>query len=252
MKRVDNPELNRKILNHLADLYKIKEVREPNHLSSYISCRTRGFFDQKQAIEPTDEEVMLFALGYGLQDVLTPKDSQAKTYEYEGITYRPDMTLTVHRRDYPEQLPYTELTINIPMQTVHEVERLQELKTTRRSAKKHYIDEEIPVTWLAYMMGGCKIRQTNQYDLIVLYMMGNYAPPFPQLYTDTFYFTDEEIETNWGMVISNKVVLDSALAEGKPPTPFMHCYDWECNYCRYKLVCETLVRLKPKEESNGL
>jgi len=220
LKRQDNPELSRKILNHLANLYKIKEVREPNHLSSYVYCRTKGFLDQKQAIEPTDEEVMLFALGYGLQDVLTPKDATAETHEFEGITYRPDMTIT--RSD---------------------IERLQELKTTRRSAKKHYVDDEIPVTWLAYMMGGCKIRHTNQYDLIVLYMMGSYSPPFPQLYTDTFYFTDEEIEDNWHTIKYNKGVLDDALAQNKPPTPFQHCLDWECKSCRYKLVCETLARL---------
>jgi len=219
LKRVENPELSRKILDHLASLYKIKEVREPNHLSSYVYCRTKGFLDQKQAIEPTDEEVMLFALGYGLQDVLTPKDATAETYEFEGIIYRPDMTMTRG-----------------------EVERLQELKTTRRSAKKHYIDEEIPVTWLAYMMGGCKIRDTNQYDLIVLYMMGGYSPPFPQLYTDTFYFTEEEIEDNWHTIKHNKEVLDSALEQNKPPTPFGHCYDWECKNCRYKLICETLRR----------
>jgi len=219
MRRVENPELKRKILNHLADLYKIKEVREPNHLSSYIYCRTKGFFDQKQAIEPTDEEVMLFAIGYGLQDVLTPKDARAELYEFEGIIYRPDMTMTKG-----------------------EFEKLQELKTTRKSARDHYIDERISVTWLAYMMGGCRIRNTNQYDLVVLYLMGNYAPPFPQLYADTFYFTDEEIEENWQTIKANKKVLDDALADNKPPTPFAHCYDWECKNCRYKLLCETLVR----------
>jgi len=224
MKRLDNPELSRKILNHLANLYKIKEIREPNHLSSYIYCRTKGFLDQKQAIEPTDEEVMLFALGYGLQDVLTPKDATAETHEFEGIMYRPDMTMTRA-----------------------EVESLQELKTTRRSAKKHYVDDEIPLTWLAYMMGGCKIRGINQYDLIVLYMMGNYSPPFPQLYTDTFYFTDEEIEDNWAVIMFNKGVLDTALEINKPPTPFAHCYDWECKNCRYKLVCETLLRVSGGE-----
>src|SRR4030042_7169445 len=95
MKRQDNPELQRKLLNHLASLYKIKEVREPNHLSSYIGCRTKTFFDQQQAIEPTDQEVMLFALGYGLQDVLTPKESKAKLYEFEGVIYRPDMSFEV-------------------------------------------------------------------------------------------------------------------------------------------------------------
>jgi len=154
MERHDNPELQRKLLNHLADQYKIKEIREPNHLSSYIGCRTRTFFDQKQAIEPTDEEVMLFALGYGLQDVLTPKDAKAEVYQYDGVIYRPDMRLEA---------------------SVADMGRLIELKTTRRSAKQHYIDESIPLTWLAYMKGGCKITGTDKYDLAVLYMMGNYC-----------------------------------------------------------------------------
>lgn len=248
MKRTDNPELKRIILDHLAEQYKIKEIREPNHLSSYVYCRTKGFFDQKQAIEPTDEEVMLFAIGYGLQDVLTPKDATAEVHEFEGIIYRPDMTMKVSTIAYPEQVPQPSIEANLPIATYVEVERLQELKTTRRSAKNHYLDEKLSETWLAYMMGGCKIRGTDQYDLIVLYMMGNYAPPFPQVYADTFYFTDEEIGSNWVVIQSNKLVLDMALARGIPPTPFKNCYDWECQYCRYKLLCETLVRSCGTEE----
>jgi len=226
MRRNENPELKRKLLDHLARIYKIKEVREPNHLSSYIGCRTRGFLDQKQAIEPTDQEVMLFALGYGLQDVLTPSDSSEKLYNYEGVIYRPDMSFEV---------------------TQAEVDILFEMKTTRRSAKKHYIDEEIPITWLSYMMGGCRIVGTDRYDLAVLYMMGNYAPPFPSIYADTFYFENEEIEANWQIIQENKVVLDTALENGFPPKPYEHCYDWECKFCRYKLVCEVLVNRKETE-----
>jgi hypothetical protein len=154
MKRIDNPELKRRILKHLASLYKIDEVREPNHLSSYVYCRTRGFLDHKQATKPTDEEVLLFALGYGLQDVLTPKGAAAPIYEKEGIIYRPDMSFTP---------------------AASEVEQLIELKTTRKSAKYHFIDEQLPETWLTYMKGGCYLRGTTQYDLIVLYMMGNYC-----------------------------------------------------------------------------
>lgn len=93
MKRIDNAELKRKILDHLADLYKIKEVRESNHLSSYITCRTKSFLDQKQTAEPTDQEVMLFALGYGLQDVLTPRDIAPVVYKKEGVIYRPDLPM---------------------------------------------------------------------------------------------------------------------------------------------------------------
>jgi len=214
MKRQDNPELKRKVLDHLANLYGIKEIREPNHLSSYVYCRTKGFLDQKQTSVPNDEEVMLFALGYGLQDVLTPKDATASLLDICGIIYRPDFILSL---------------------------RQNEIKTTRKSARNHYLNEYIPETWLDYMMGGCYMMGTNEYDLIVLYMMGDYAPPFPQLYCDTFYFSQEELDANWSKILKNKDVLDHALVSGKPPIPFQHCHEWECKYCRYRLVCNTVA-----------
>ena len=470
MRRVDNPELKRKVLDHLADLYGIREVREPNHLSSYVYCRTKGFLDQKAASQSNDEEVMLFALGYALQDVLTPKDANAPLVEKHGIMYRPDMILS---------------------------SRQNEIKTTRRSAKNHYMDEYLPQTWLDYMMGGCYMMETNEYDLIVLYMMGNYclapdtlvlradlnweflgnikvgdnligvdeyasgrwarrklryanvqstdykilpcrrlnlsngrivvssldhlwlvqkdrppahsfpdwtstknlvvgdrirqlcepwdyptgydegwlagfldgegslmgntvsthglrlgfsqkdnialtqalriseelgidfrpsssqhsvynyrtpdmaetlkvlgsirptrllgklnlnglalpqhnssvyvdrieevgevpviaigtdtktliaeglvshnSPPFPQLYCDTFYFELKDIEDNWAKIMHNQNVLDMALKTDKPPTPFQNCYDWECKYCRYNLVCNTMITLTKED-----
>ena len=215
MKRIDNAELKAKILDHLADLYKIKEVREAGHLSSYITCRTRSFLDLQATAEPTEQEVMLFALGYGLQDVITPKDATAPVIERSGITYRPDMILS---------------------------NRLNEIKTTRKSAKYHYMDDGLPVTWLDYMMGGCYITEKTEYDLIILYMMGNYSPPFPQIYTETIQFDKEEIEENWQKILAQKTVLDDALITGTPPEPFQHCYLWECKYCRYKLICETIAR----------
>lgn len=237
MRRVENPELKRRVLKHLAHLYKIDEVRGPNHLSDYVYCRTKGFLNQKQATEPTDEEVMLFALGYGLQDVLTPKDAVAHLYEKEGVIYRPDMSFQAKSWD-GEVL----MEANAPFNNATEVEQLVELKTTRKSAKFHYMDEHLPETWLAYMKGGCYLRGTSQYDLIVLYMMGAYSPPFPQLYCDTFIFDEQEIVDNWMVIQANKKVLDDALKSGQIPTPFQHCYSWECKYCRFQLVCKTVVQ----------
>jgi len=215
MKRVDNPELKYKILNHLADIYKIKDVREEGHLSSYITCRTKSFLDQKQTTEPTEQEVMLFSLGYGLQDVLTPPEADAPVIHKDGITYRPDMILS---------------------------NRLNEIKTTRKSAKYHYLDDSLPVTWIDYMMGGCYMMEKADYDLIILYMMGNYSPPFPQIYAETIQFEKDELEENWSKILAQKALLDSAIKNGNPPEPFKNCYSFECKYCRYKLICETLVR----------
>jgi len=113
---------------------------------------------------------MLFSLGYGLQDVLTPPDADAPVIEKEGILYRPDMILS---------------------------NRLNEIKTTRKSAKYHYMEDSLPVTWVDYMMGGCALMGTREYDLIILYMMGNYSPPFPEVYAETVQFEQKEIEENW-------------------------------------------------------
>jgi len=207
------------MLKHLADKYKLLEVREPNHLSTYISCLTKQYFDQRAATDPTEEELMLFALGYGLQDVLTPKDMTAPYNEKYGIIYRPDFL--------------------IPRNSIN---RLTELKTTRKSAKNHWIDEQIPETWLAYMKGGCYIKDENEYDLTVLYLCGSYAPPFPSIMADTFIFTDSEIADNWSWLLPRKAELDRCLAEDTPPEPGKWCYNWECKFCRHKLVCDTMAR----------
>lgn len=221
MNRRENPELRQLMLAHLAEKYKLLEVREPNHLSSYCYCLTRQYFDQRSASEATEEELMLFAIGYGLQDVLTPKDATAPVIEKHGIIYRPDMIIPGRQS----------------------VDRLTELKTTRKSAKNHWLDEQLPETWLAYMKGGCYIRDTVEYDLIVLYMMGTYNPPFPTIMADTFTFSDTEIADNWNWIQPRQSELDRCLKEDVPPEPYKWCFSWECKYCRNKLICEQIVRM---------
>jgi hypothetical protein len=162
---------------------------------------------------------MLFALGYGLQDVLTPPDAHTPTIECEGIIYRPDMLL-----DLPNF-------------------GLVELKTTRMSSKK----DELPDTWLEYIKGGCYIRSTNTYDLSVLYMMGNYAPPFPRLASFRLEFEQAELDSNWQYLMTRKQIYESHLADNTPPEPYMWSKDWECSKCRYKLTCEAVAAHKKEE-----
>jgi hypothetical protein len=217
MDRIENPELRQKMLDHLASKYKINEVREPNHLSSYVYCLTKTYLEQKQASEPTEEEVMLFSLGYGLQDILTPWDAETPVIEKEGIIYRPDMLFDRYG--------------------------LCELKTTRKSARNHLYSDALADTWLDYMRGGCYMMDTQQYNLIVLYMMGTYAPPFPRVYADQITFTVDEIQSNWDRIVTRKMILDVALESGKPPQPFKYNYDWECRYCRHNLLCNSMANI---------
>ena len=73
MEKIEAPELEQAIIDHLAGLYSIHVKREGLHLSSLIGCLTKSFFNEVNYTRPTNEETMLFALGYGLQDVLTPE-----------------------------------------------------------------------------------------------------------------------------------------------------------------------------------
>lgn len=216
----ENQELSKLMLDHLVDKYKLYENRYNTyleqgkvHLSSTIYCLTRCQMDMLSGASPTDDECMLFTLGLGLQDVLTPRDATAPVLEKDGILYSPDFLIQL--KDWRV-----------------------ELKTTRMSANKGD-KHDFPETWIEYMRGGCFILGKNTYDLGVLYMMGYYKPPFPvppKCYR--FEFTDDELFDNWARIVDRRDVLTAGLKSKKIITPYKYCKDWECEHCRYKLVCE--------------
>lgn len=228
MQKLENPELSRLILDHLADLYKIKDRREGIHLSTLVYCLTRSFFDQLAPVEPTDQEVMLFSLGYGLQDVLTPKEATTPVYEKDGITFSPDFVLNLVA---PKKVAMSEMAY-------------VELKTTRMSSGK----EDFPETWLEYIMGGCYIQGISEYELSVLHMLGNYKPPFPEIKSYKLIFEDTELMANWGYLVKRRDVYVEAIESNRPPAPYAYCKDWECKMCRYKLQCQALEMVARKEE----
>ena len=225
MKRIDNPALDRLILTHLAERYGIYQKREGLHLSTLVYCLTRSFFDQQAPTLPTDEEVMLFATGYGLQEILTPKSATTPIFEKDGIIYRPDMVFPV---------------------TLKDIETLVEIKTTRAGVKR-YLEGPLPETWIEYIAGGCYIKGTNSYELSVLYVAER---PVPKIRSETLIFDEPgELESNWGYLLKRKEVYTKALADNTPPTPFNYCKEWECKSCRYLMMCEAIVQTQMKEEA---
>jgi hypothetical protein len=221
MQRTANPALDRLILDHLSNKYKLKEKREGIHLSTLVYCLTRSYFDQtiEDAVDPTDEELLLFSLGYGLQEVLTPTSADTPTFEKDGIVYRPDMTFDPG---------------NFTL----------ELKTTRQSLKKAKIS--LPETWIEYIMGGCYIRNIRSYELAGLYMMGSYSPPFPEIYCETLSFDKFEITNNWQYIIGRRDVYRAALEQKEPPQPFVYNKEWECKNCRYLMQCQTTEMIRER------
>ena len=95
---------------------------------------------------------------------------------------------------------------------------------------------------------GLEFEPEYRYDLIILYMMGNFSPPFPDIYCETELFNHNEIEANWQKILRQKEILDNALKSGIIPEPYKNCYEWECKRCRYSLVCQSLARTMTEEQ----
>ena len=220
MERILNPELDRIVLAALATRYKLLEKREGIHLSSLNYCLTKSYFDQVSPIDPTDTELLNFATGYGLQEIMFP--AEMKTFEKDNILYRPDGVIQVNVRDI----------------------QLIEIKSTR-SGVKRYQEGNLPETWITYMKGGCCIRETETYNLSVIYLAER---PSARIISETILFEPEEIKSNWLWILSRKEDLEKALRDKVPPQPFTTAPAWMCESCRYKVICDAVIMLQGGKE----
>ena len=222
MRRVLNPELDRIILDTLAEKYHLTEKREGIHLSSLIGCLTRSYLDLKAPVELTDTELLLFSTGYGLQDVMTPKDAETPLIELDGIVYRPDNVLPVKSG-----------------------RQLVEMKSTRAGVKR-YQEGDLPETWITYMKAGCHMAGAAEYNLIVIYVAER---PAARIISETIYFDEEEIADNWKYILSRYGIYKLALDTETLPPPYSTNASWECTNCRYTLQCQAMDMLVKREQA---
>lgn len=214
MKMTVNPELESAVLKWIDKKYKLSQSRDGLHLSTLLGCLTKSYLDQCGPIELSKKEVLYFSTGFGLQEVMGP-EKQETIHIYEGITFRPDFEL--------DELNGRSDTNG-------------EMKSTRKRANS--IQEEdgsdLPVGWVRYMMGVCKAKGNQHYDLAIIHLIE------PDLKCWSCEFTQEEIDTNWEWIVQRKQAWDAFQKSKAVPTPFAYAEEWECKSCRYKIVCDGL------------
>ena len=176
--------------------------------------------DLTSPVEPTETELMNFATGYGLQDMMTPKDAAEGYIEFEGMLYRPDVQFNTDGE-------------------------LVEMKTTRSGLKKYdVVGGELPDGWLKYMKAGCFIQGTDHYNLARLHLSER---PSAKLVAETIFFDPEEIALNWEWILMRRDIYQYAIDNRELPSPYQYCADdtcWECRTCRYNLVCQAIQQTK--------
>lgn len=208
----EDSSLATRLLQDLGE--ELFEAKPLPHLTELVYCLTRSFLNRFGPLPPTDSEVLLFMSGVGLERVLLKSHRQPHQGECEGIYYDVDFL------DYDL--------------------RVAEFKSTRMSSKRP--PEEFSEGWRRQVLGYLYcLREKDgamEATLAVLFLMGNYAPPFPELRCWRAKASWDEIRKNWRWLQERKEVYLRHHAEARLPEPYKFCMDWECKNCRYSLLCE--------------
>lgn len=217
-----NPQIETELYDRLRAKY-MTEKPLP-HLTELIYCLTRSYNDRFNPIAITNKELIYFAVGFGLEEVIL-RDSSAslpQSEELDKVWLTPDYFILSSSGG--------EL----------------DLKSTRMYANPDGQPKMgWPDTWIEQFKG---YAYKSNYDVIqsqdklvgVLYSVGIIYLIPAELVCGTFTFTKQELIDNWEHITQRRDTYMDYIVKGEIPTPFKHNLDWECKNCRYKLRCDTL------------
>lgn len=197
-----NPFLNDQIYDNIRK--EVDTERTGIHVSDLSLCLRKAYYRKKGlSPPPTKETCLLWATGYAFQAFMFPKEIEIPVI-VDGIHCTPDISSGI------------------------------EVKSTRQSSKKFSL--ETMGHWNIQILAYCKALNTLEYDLSVIFLMGNYAPPFPLLDSWHIETTEEEVESNWVYLLERKELLETALKNNIAPEPL--CAPWEGKYCENIHLCK--------------
>ena len=217
MRAVRNGQAERELYTRLTQKYSTPKP-EP-HLTELIYCLTKAYYDRTAPLRVSDKETVMFAIGFGLEQVILRGDDDTApvSQELDGIWLTPD---------------YVMLTGGG-----------MDLKSTRMypdadgSPKRGFSE-----TWLEQFMGYAYLDtiEAVQYipDQEIPYSVGIVYLVPAELTAWTLYFSKAELEANWAKLQVRRMVLKAHRRANTVPEPFKWNRDWECKDCRYKMRCD--------------
>ena len=195
------------------------------HGYDLIFCNYKFKFRSEKKNPPVDDRtLLLYWMGHAFQYFLVPSKienifpsfvfSEPKEYVLDGVPLTPDIV----------NLKLDKITL-----------ALGELKTTRANKDK-FSPQESP-HYLEQIINYCKVLDLLDGALIVLFICGNYAPPFPSLKSWHIWFTKKEVNENWEKELEKKAILEECQKSGGFPTKHFMAFSAECKFCECKEIC---------------
>lgn len=238
-----DPVLREEALKALAEEYKLNSRRPGLHQSEISYCLTKSFWERTSPLPLTEKEILLFSIGFSMERVLLAREETPSELVLDGISCSLDTISLFGPAD---------------------------LKTTRKRAggRKGEDGFQIPDGWKKQFMAyryvlnfyirnelclwcgheshytrncwdDCKClgatfpddNDGHDFAVVIVHLVE------PEISAYRFQFSDQEMEENWSRLLDRSNQLESMLASNDP-MPFTTNEDYECQYCRYKLMCE--------------
>ena len=206
MEYVSNPELKDELLEYVREHYDMATPRSGLHGNDLIYCLTKAYWQQTDPLPVTENELILFSIGFGFEGMYLPKEGGTPV-EMDGIWFSPDAIVGTDGVD---------------------------LKTTRMWKDKDgpVPKKGIPEGWIKQFKGYALVHGKMEWTAAVLYIASADFEVF------TLHFTVEELADHWQWMLQRKEVLE----EEEMPTPYKHLgFEGECKNCRYLLRCFTIA-----------
>lgn len=200
-----NPNMKEWVLERLRVEY--SSPRPFPHATELIYCLTRSYYDRLDPLLPTEREMLMFSVGFGMERLLL-RGAGVKPLKLDDVNLSPDFLMVNGDQGYGE------------------------LKTTRQKPPPAGSAPELSEGWLKQIMCYCWATKTVSYNLAVLHIIQ------PELRAWELGFEVGELEENWQWMMDRKQEYVGWVGMVTPPTAFKYNMEWECGYCRYKTRCD--------------
>jgi len=233
MKITEDAQFRAALLKHIAD--REFSERTGTHCSDLIYCLNKQALRRRLGDESTDQEVLLFSIGWATQRWLTGRDEDVESREVDGILVTCDA-------NYYDICP-----VDSDAKQIYLIPF--ELKCTYQGSNKAI--EENP-QWLKQIMAQCHVMGTTVAYLSRFELMGNWKSVFgkkeeknlpenarPTLHAYRLEFTPEELERNWQWLRERKELFEHILETGDllpKAVAVPSGQSYECGWCKFKGV----------------
>jgi len=199
----ENLIARRKVLEALKKRFSRK--RKGWHVSDLITCPRRVYFREIGEYEfMQDERVLLYTAGIAHHDLLEYLPLREIPVEKDGIRGTIDLI----------------------------GDRVTEIYTTRASSKKSPEEFILKIEQLKSYL--CMAGETEG-DLMILFLMGDYANRTPDIKVYTMSCSKDELEEHWRKIVKRKNMLEYCIKNRKMPEEMGE--GWMCKNCGYKHIC---------------